>query len=253
MKTISIFNEKGGCGKTTHTAMLASYLAYGLGKKVVVLDYDTPTHHLYQRRQEENGFVESNPDAAVSKFLAAEESRGTCRPPYDIIRFDVPSCSLDDAKDFFKIKKQYEQQGIEYLIVDFPGRFDGAAIAQKLLCMKAADLVVVPVDTDRQTLESALLICSNLRVNCFDNAVLFWNRVKAADRKRMADAFPKAEKPFRDLGYDFSEYWINDFVKAGRDSFSKFFVRSTLCWPEVNARLSSPNLQNLYDDLISRV
>ena len=34
MVRISIYNEKGGVGKTTMTAMLASYLAYAKGKSV---------------------------------------------------------------------------------------------------------------------------------------------------------------------------------------------------------------------------
>lgn len=230
--------------------MLASYLAYGLGKKVAVLDYDTPTHHLLTMRREEVRMAKSNPDSALARFLVSREGMDT---PFDIINFDIPNCSVDDVRALISLKGNFAGKGYDYLFLDFPGRFDGASLAQKALCLHAADLVVVPVDTDRQTLESALFVCSNLVRNDFRNVLLFWNKVKLADRRTMAEAFPLAEKPFRELGLEFSEYWINDFVKAGRDSSTKFFVRSTLCWPEVNARMSSPNLKHLYDDILRRV
>lgn len=233
--------------------MLASYLAYGLGKRVAVLDYDTPTHHLLTMRSEETEMVRSRPETAVAKHLAVLRSRGLLREPYDIVKFDVPSCSVDDIRGMQSLRTRFESKGYDVLLIDFPGRFDGAAIAQKALCLKLADLVAVPVDTDRQTLESAMFVCQNLVRNGFTNVLLFWNRVKQADRRTMALAFPKAEAPFREMGLDFSQYWINDFVKAGRDSSTKFFVRSTLCWPELNARLSSPNLRLLYDDLLRRL
>jgi len=38
MKTIAFFNPKGGVGKTLHTKLFASYLAYGLGARVCVFD-----------------------------------------------------------------------------------------------------------------------------------------------------------------------------------------------------------------------
>lgn len=40
MKSIAMFNNKGGVGKTTLVCNLASYLAYNFGKKVLVIDAD---------------------------------------------------------------------------------------------------------------------------------------------------------------------------------------------------------------------
>lgn len=40
MRTILVLNAKGGCGKSTISTNLASYLATVMGKKVVLADYD---------------------------------------------------------------------------------------------------------------------------------------------------------------------------------------------------------------------
>ncbi|MDO5425483.1 MAG: ParA family protein, partial [Eubacteriales bacterium] len=40
MKAISIFNNKGGVGKTTLLCNLAAYMQKRLGKKVLVIDAD---------------------------------------------------------------------------------------------------------------------------------------------------------------------------------------------------------------------
>lgn len=42
MKVFSFFSGKGGVGKTTLTILLASYLAYFLNLKVLVIDMEKP-------------------------------------------------------------------------------------------------------------------------------------------------------------------------------------------------------------------
>ncbi|MEZ0612305.1 ParA family protein [Fibrella sp. WM1] len=52
-KIITIHTSKGGMGKSTLTVVIASYLAYAAGKRVVVFDCDPPQHSVVDLREDE--------------------------------------------------------------------------------------------------------------------------------------------------------------------------------------------------------
>ena len=70
MKRISIYNEKGGSGKTTVGIMLASYLAYSCGRRVCVLDFDYPTFHFSQIRDQELEILR-NPRSQLAQAMSS--------------------------------------------------------------------------------------------------------------------------------------------------------------------------------------
>jgi chromosome partitioning protein len=105
MRTIMVLNAKGGCGKSTIATNLASYFAYGMGKKVVLADYDP---------QESS--------------LAWLEARDEQWPHIDgIAAYKAP---LRVAKD------------TDYVIIDAPARVHGAELTQ---LMKKVETVIFPV------------------------------------------------------------------------------------------------------------
>ena len=62
MKVITFFSAKGGTGKTTFNMLLASYLKFVKGKKVMVLDLDAPGYNLTSTRERElDGMMQENP------------------------------------------------------------------------------------------------------------------------------------------------------------------------------------------------
>ena len=58
MKVISFFSAKGGTGKTTFNVLLASYIKYRLGKRVMVLDFDFPEFNLAHMRERDLLYLE---------------------------------------------------------------------------------------------------------------------------------------------------------------------------------------------------
>ena len=105
--TIAISNQKGGVGKSTVTAVLASYFNYVRGLKVAVVDCDYPQFSLeklrgrdlknlekseyHQRlfcRQFEDGSRKAYP-IVTSTPESAAEIPGKLEGDYDLIFFDL--------------------------------------------------------------------------------------------------------------------------------------------------------------------
>ena len=83
MVRVSIYNEKGGVGKTTITAMLASYLAYAYGKGVCVLDFDYPSYHFMELRSSELS-IAADPKSPLSIWLRNNPNKVD---PFDVFSF----------------------------------------------------------------------------------------------------------------------------------------------------------------------
>ena len=58
MKVISFFSAKGGTGKTTFNVLLASYIKYRLGRRVMILDFDYPEFNLWHMRERDLLYLE---------------------------------------------------------------------------------------------------------------------------------------------------------------------------------------------------
>lgn len=105
MRTILVLNAKGGCGKSTIATNLASYLAFTLGKKVAIADYDP---------QESS--------------LAWLEARDEIWPAIE---------GIAAYKDPVRVDKE-----TDFLIMDAPARVHGKELTQ---IMRKAETVLFPV------------------------------------------------------------------------------------------------------------
>lgn len=247
MKTVSFFNEKGGVGKTIHSALFASFLAYGCKKRVCVLDFEANPRIAAWRGRELDRL--GNSDSALLRYFARKElGRNfydivSVREKFnDIVRYTPNNVSVW-LRDFFKsASNKYD-----YVILDFPSGFELDSVSFYLLTNGYADRILVPVDTDPQTLICGTLVSKTLLDNEQD-VNLFWNNVSPADiaRTGMLDGL---EVPFRRMGLSFLRERIKSFQKARRDVDGKLFVRSTVCWPERYVEMSCPELPVLYRDI----
>ena len=119
MKRVAIYNEKGGVGKTTITAMFSSYLSYELGKRVCVLDFDSPAFHFMDLRKTELT-IAGNPKSPLSWWLQHNPTEGE---PYDIISFPTAKDGLYHPGTVFPYLKSLLSADYDYVFYDFPGRF----------------------------------------------------------------------------------------------------------------------------------
>lgn len=253
-KVVTIFNEKGGVGKTTLSVLLADFLAYyenpSIGKKkenVTVYDFDYPSYHLSAMRLEDEKTLQSgNPE-----FVKAVGSA----VPYPIAR--VKGGGLNDKSVTAYIKKQRET-GDGYIIMDFPGRFNPSDPVFTLTFAGLIDLFVIIIDSDRQSQESALKIAGffsdeRIAAQCGkpggQEFMFVWNRETSSERTGKRDWYSIKEEYFRNMGIPVAKTRIRDILTLRRDSGIYGFVRNTMCWPEKNIEMRCPYMTTLFMEI----
>ena len=91
---VAFATQKGGIGKSTVTALAASYLHNVKGYNVAVVDCDDPQHSIYGLREHETGLIDSS---TYFKALACDHFRKIRKNAYTIIKSDAVN-ALDDAE-----------------------------------------------------------------------------------------------------------------------------------------------------------
>lgn len=251
MRTFSFFNEKGGVGKSLHTVMFASYLAYECGARVLVVDFENPNPRLSAMRNDELKMLD-NPDSALSRYFRSHKY------PDSLYVIHAPLAGLNYAYSPDNAEKLRESvwtliasKGFDYILFDFPGLLVQDSPAYDCCSHGQIDMVAVPFDTEPVTRKASLMTCSFMQ-HCGTDVVAFWNNVSPAEVSR---------KGFLDIGEDIFKKFnvpimpsrIKSFVKARRDSSGSLFVRSTVCWPERYIQMACPELVELYEGLKERL
>ena len=248
MVRLSIYNEKGGVGKTTITAMLASYLAYAHGKSVCVLDFDYPSYHFMELRQAEMRIAD-DPKSPLSWWLRNNPSQAE---PFDIFSFPAGKDGLYHAGDVFRYLKNLLSDGYDYVFFDFPGRFAPGEPVSFLAANGHLDFVAIPMDTDTQSRRSALVVDDAIQQQGIPLA-LFWNRVSLWEAKGDGGRFRRGAEPFLSRGMDVMDEMVRDIRKFSRDSSEMAFIRSTLCFPIRYVNKWSPAIIPFLEALKSRI
>ena len=117
-KFVAFSTQKGGAGKTTLTVLVASYLYYVKGLKVLVVDCDYPQFSIEDMRQRDMDLIECSPSF---KKAFAETIRHTKLPPYPLL-MTAPDDAMRKVREiiedgntfdivFFDLPRYCEQPG----------------------------------------------------------------------------------------------------------------------------------------------
>lgn len=255
MERLSVFNFKGGSGKTTISVLLSSYLAYHLGKRVLVIDLDYPEAHFSNLRlREEKIIAQSNSylckyvldhaTTSVYKILALSGRMA----PSEIIPYLQSQLSMD----------------YDYIIFDFKGDIQKGSLCAQAALAGLLDRVFIPIQNDHMSISASITTAQFLR-SCGVKASCFWNNLNSTDytKSRLEQAggpplLSQIESQIRaSSDTPFCSTRIKNFVKASRlaDGLvghlsSTNFVLSTLCWPEKNVERNCPALPLLFDEFL---
>lgn len=252
MKVFSFFNSKGGVGKSLHTVMFASWLAYHEGARVAVADFENPVPRIRQIRESEEISLQ-DPSSALYRFL---EKNPVSIRPYDVMEFMDPTKGYDEAFLKALVSKTWQfyhdrDKDYDYVLFDFPATFVDKSPAFVLICSGIVDLVAVPIEVDNMTRKEGLLTSLLIKRN-EQNVVVFWNNVSGEDLKRPG-YLDSGEWVFLSRGVDVLPQRIKSFQKAKRDSDERLFVKSTVCWPQRYVEMSCPTVVDLYRELKGRL
>lgn len=143
-KFVAFSTQKGGAGKTTLTVLVASYLYYVKGLKILVVDCDYPQFSIEEMRQRDKDLIECSPRF---KKQFSDNLRQTKLAPYPLL-----TAKPEEAMQ--KVRRIIEAGNeIDIVFFDLPGTVNNRGVVNILNCM---DTVIVPVAADKVILESSL-------------------------------------------------------------------------------------------------
>ena len=220
MKVISFLSAKGGTGKTTFNMLLASYLRYAKGKRVIAIDFDAPENNLSATREREvDALQEKNPEEDLSELYTVRTIQAT---------------STQGILDAIKAVK--ELKDYDYVIIDAPGSISDGEATIHILVSGILDLAVIPTDVDGMSID--------LKIPFF----IFYNRIVPQEKKDLYEAFTGM---FNDGGMKVSANRIKNTVKLRRDSDSAAsHLRSSIHFPEKEIKACVPEILSLFEEVL---
>lgn len=220
---VSIYTQKGGVGKSTITALLASVLHYRLGYHVLVMDCDFPQHSLSQMRERDK---KSIMESEYHKKAAMKQFQTINKKAYPIIK-----CKAEDALE--TALDHIGQLSIEPDLVffDLPGTANTKGV---LTALKSMNFIFSPITADRLVVESTLAFSKAfLQLAMVDTGdqhpelVLFWNQVDGREKTTLYAAY---QEVIAELELSIMETRIMDSKRFRKetDDTSNYVFRSSL-------------------------
>ncbi|MBW7674244.1 ParA family protein [Chryseobacterium chendengshani] len=220
---IAFSTQKGGVGKSTFTALLASILHYRLGYQVAVFDCDFPQYSLVQMRDRDLKTVMQN---EVLKKMTHKQFTTINKKAYPVFQ-----SKTDRVLDELAAYVDHAEVVPDIVFLDLPGTVNTAGI---LSTLANVHYIFSPITADRVVLESTLSFTDVLthvlmkkKHTEIKSIQLFWNQV---DGREKTPLYVNYNKVIKDLGLQLMETSITDskrFRKEG-EAVTKTIFRSTL-------------------------
>nr|WP_314492170.1 ParA family protein [uncultured Chryseobacterium sp.] len=220
---IAFSTQKGGVGKSTFTALMASILHYRLGYNVAVFDCDFPQYSLVQMRERDLKTVMQN---EVLKKIAHKQFTSINKKAYPVFQSKTDTV-LEEVEGYIA----NSAISPDVIFLDLPGTVNTAGI---LSTLASVHYIFSPITADRVVLESTLSftdVLTNVLMKKKQTEIksihLFWNQV---DGREKTPLYNNYEKVIKDLGLQLMDTSITDskrFRKEG-ETFAKSVFRSTL-------------------------
>jgi len=220
---IAFSTQKGGVGKSTFTALLASILHYRLDYNVAVFDCDFPQYSLIQMRERDLKTVMQN---ELLKKMAHKQFTTINKKAYPVFQSKTDTV-LKELEEYLANAEIVP----DFVFLDLPGTVNTAGILSTLANVHH---IFSPITADRVVLESTLSFTDVLtnvlmkkKYTEIKSIHLFWNQV---DGREKTPLYKNYGKVIKDVGISLMETSISDskrFRKEG-EMVAKTVFRSTL-------------------------
>lgn len=151
MKVISIFNQKGGVGKTTTVVNLAAYLG-NKKKKTLVIDLDPQANSTSGLGIDKHSLESSLYDALLGEEVniidTSAKNVSIIPSTSDLSGFEIEAVNIDDRESLLKNILE-KTEGFDYVIIDCPPSLGLLSIN----ALVASDSVLIPIQTEYYALE----------------------------------------------------------------------------------------------------
>lgn len=192
---ISVCNQKGGIGKTTYTVLLASWLHYELGKRVMVLDCDFPQWSIVESRKREISILEKNESYKVMMMRQFDQCKQKMWPVLN----STPDMAIETVENYL----EQSEHPYDVVLFDLPGTISTKGVISTISAM---DHVFVPMKADKLVMEStvsfAQMVYHNLVLNNdapIKGLHLFWTMI---DRREKTVLYEQYEQVLDFFGLD---------------------------------------------------
>lgn len=224
---IAFASQKGGVGKSTFTAIVASVLHFRMGYNVAVFDCDYPQYSLMQMRERDLQSIMHN---EIFKKLAYRQFSTINKKAYPIMQ-----CRADEALSEAERFIESSSITIDIIFFDLPGTVNTSGLLNTLAGIQH---IFSPITADRLVMESTLRftdVMANVLMKKGSTSIetiqLFWNQV---DRREKSPLYESYEKVITDLGLHLMDSRITDSKRFRKESeaLAKTIFRSTLLPPD---------------------
>lgn len=185
MKIISIYNFKGGTGKTSLSFLLGNYLALK-GKKVLLLDSD-PQSSLTKSFPEENSKTIYD---LLSESSSIKECIREVKENLSLISGSFRTLKIQNNVLHSFVKDSLKGLKFDYCLIDNSPTLNNLVVS----CLQASDLILIPSLISKYDLNETLYILSQIKqISPLSTSKVILNRIQKASGE-----FTKLENGYKE-------------------------------------------------------
>lgn len=242
---VAFSTQKGGAGKTTLTALIASYLHYERDYNVAIIDCDFPQLSIYNMRERDLAMAledEFYRGMAYEQFTRLEGKKA-----YPVVRSNTDNAIADAEKTV-----EESEKGFDIIFFDLPGTMNNRGLIHTLAHM---DYIIAPIAASRVVMESTLDYLITVRENIVASGksnikamYLLWNLVDGREKSELYEVY---EGVISELEFPLLKTFLPNSVRFRREQNidHKPLFLSTL-FPPDKSLLKGSNIDTLTGELL---